>query len=933
MQEWNNSFSHLNTRRSIPSIFIVIVFIYLLHCSFVFFTPPPTQELDSLLKTRSFAKLEVLADSLLNSGDSSTTTQELLCVALIKQHKQLTRAEEILSKLPNSAYQLYLLAQVQCLQYKFEEAIETYKKYIPIANTQILSEIETKQYIIECQNSLQFIQQTFRPILFENFRVAWDSICQLSTFSELPYRLIPLPAALYGIYDDAAIHPPTIIAYPHNRTVGTRIVYANRKAKQGQRDLYLMELNNNNLWSPPSELTPTINTPLDEALGILSSSGDTLYFSSRGHMGMGGFDIFRSIYDPILHQWKAPENLGFPYNTPYDDYLLGLPDEKGRIILASNRAIAVDSLQIFVVSYDPDQLREFLTNPNELKDRALFKLNSLIKTPTNITKQRNLAREKANPKHFSAIDSDNEYQKILLSGYEQQKRADSLHKDLNILRERLWNVRTSEERKKLENQITRIEDEMLASQRKADSYFAKASLIEQEYITGQRTLLQHEETSGAYKTDSPSSIHLAKPAENVMQPSEIKLLSEIARQHSTYWNETKALWKQYDAIRKMLSDSISSTVQINKAEQAASQQSQIYVTKYRENIRTRYRIFSQCLAVAYIKGNKAAKNQIFAAESKAKECRLMAQSLLQNKDIQDEGEAAFFSLLSEELGNLFYELGFTYAWNMDAYRKKLNKKIEAYSKLLAYNTPYSNTDDRITTINHSSNPLTFGKLILQSTGRDTPLNEKNNLIEGLQHLETSPYRTEEDIPQDIIQPSGVIYRLQLGAYSNPIDPTLFQGMYPIIAETLQGGKIRKYYAGAFRLKDDADKGKKMTHQYGFPDAFVVAWYNGRKVTLAKAMSVENEVNIPDTREFNERSSTINSAHYSVIIGAFEDDIPPYVMKTIHLLAPGKEIKRRLNFEGKTVYYIDNYQEKIQAERLRDNLLSSGLIGASVQTIP
>ena len=938
MLKWNYSFSHLIRRQRIFFVLAVVLVVFL--CTSFAHTAPktppsPYAPLLSLLKARNFVKAERYADSLVRTGDTAALVRESLCVALLEQHKQLARVEQLLTELPRTPYRLYLLAQSQCLQYKFKEAIQSYQAYIPIADKLILSDIETKQYIIECQNALQLIKTSFRPILYEKHRVGWDSVAEQPTLSTMSYRFIPLPAALYGQFDDASIQPPTLVAYPTSREVGARVVYANRKSKQGQRDLYFVELRGNNLWSQPTELSAVINTPFDEAMGILSEDGKTLYFSSCGQYGMGGFDIFRSTYDAVLHQWNAPENLGFPYNSPYDDYLFGLPDAEGRIVLASNRAIAADSLQIFTLSYDPQQLCEALTTTTDLVERSLFQLTSPVTTTPAVVKQRSAARESSRDTHYREVDSDEEYKKALRIGYEAQQHADSLRKDLEILRERLWNVRTSEERKSLEGRITVLENSMLAAQRKADTHFAKASLIEQEYITGQRTLLNQRDAMGAYTSDAPSDLHLAKPAANVMQSSELKALAEIARQHSSYWNETKALWKQYDTIRKMLEDSISSTVKIGKAEQEAARQSQLYITKYQENIKTRHRIFSQCLAVAYMKGNREAKDLIFSAEAKAKECHLLAQSLLNNKDVQDEGEAAFFSLLAEELSNLYYELGFSYAWNMDAYRSKVNKRIASYEQLLTLTKQHSTkTNDLEADNNHTTLAPTPGEVIPVQTMTTPTLNTNVVKAEGLQLLDPSPYATEDDVPRDIVQPTGVIYRLQLGAYSNPIDPSLFQGMYPIIAETLQGGKIRKYYAGAFRLKEQAERGKQITTKCGFPDAFIVAWYNGRKVTLARAVSVENK---QGTDSNQPRESIIQNAplgsSYQVIIGTFDGDLPSYVSETVNLLAPGKELMKRPSEDGRNVYFVGLYSEKVQAERLRDNLLASGFIEAKIENIP
>lgn len=889
--------------------------------------PEPYPTLTEILKKQEFARAEILADSLIRTGDTATRLREILAYTLLSQHKTLPRAEQLLQDCPQKPYRLYLLGEILALQYKFREAAQAYEAYIPIADKRVFSDIEARQRAIECKNALQLIQTTYRPILYHQAATSWDSITHHPLLAHLPYRLLPLPAALYGGFDDAQLKPPTYIAYPDAMNVGSKVIFANRRSRKGQRDLYQVEMHSDGLWSHPELLVPTINTSFDEALGILTADGKTLYFTSRGHYGMGGFDIFRTTYDPVTHTWQAPVNLGFPYNTPYDDYLLGIPDARGRIVIASNRATHPDSIQLFTLSYDPEQLCEKLTDSTHLEARALFQVTDAVISPplsAPVTQHRRNVRETVRNTQYRDVDADPEYQSLLQKGYEQQRIADSLRIDLEKYRDRLWYVKTSTERKTLESKITDFEDRMLAAQRKADSHFVKASRIEQEYIVGQRTTV-NKNTEGAYSKDVPSDLHLAKPAASVMQANELRILAEIARQAPTFWSETQELWKQYRKIYQMLNDTVSSTVSIIKAEHEAALQSQIFVKKYTQNIQTRRRIFSECLAVAYMKGNRDAKPSIFAMEAKAKECYAFAQTLLNNIDEQDEGRSAFFALLTEEIGNLYYEVSFTYAWNMDAYRKRVLKRIETYEPYLlgeanskpmppmpseSQQSSIRGAQDSITTPVASSTPTTA-----------VPIETLIDL-EGLQIQNPSPYPTEDDVPRDITAPSGVIYRLQLGAYSNPIDPALFQGMVPIVAETLQGGKIRKYYAGAFRHKADAEKGKVITTQCGFPDAFVVAWYNGRKVTLARALSVENDpTSAAQPLEPN--------ATFRVIVGTYAGELPSYVAETLHLLAPEKEISQEPLNDGRIRYTIGDFTDRGQAERLRDNLLGSGLLEAAL----
>lgn len=86
----------------------------------------------------------------------------------------------------------------------------------------------------------------------------------------------------------------------------------------GGLDLYI-SVNSGGDWGPAVNLGPVINTQFNEDRPILVNKGRTLFFSSQGHENIGGYDFFRS--DQQLNQlWSKPVNLGYPLNTPDDNY-------------------------------------------------------------------------------------------------------------------------------------------------------------------------------------------------------------------------------------------------------------------------------------------------------------------------------------------------------------------------------------------------------------------------------------------------------------------------------------------------------------------------------------------------------------------------------------------------------------------------------------
>ena len=94
---------------------------------------------------------------------------------------------------------------------------------------------------------------------------------------------------------------------------------SDRKGGRGGVDLYVTVKDmKTGIWSKPENMGPVINTNADEKSAFIHSDFQTLYFSSDGHPGVGGFDIFFSKKGDD-GKWSEPKNIGIPINTERDD--------------------------------------------------------------------------------------------------------------------------------------------------------------------------------------------------------------------------------------------------------------------------------------------------------------------------------------------------------------------------------------------------------------------------------------------------------------------------------------------------------------------------------------------------------------------------------------------------------------------------------------
>jgi len=97
----------------------------------------------------------------------------------------------------------------------------------------------------------------------------------------------------------------------------TLYVVSDREGGIGGRDIYACTQNEKGKWETATNLGAVINTKYDEEGVFMLPDGKTLYFSSEGHNTMGGYDIFKTVYEN--GKWSKPENIGYPINTPDDD--------------------------------------------------------------------------------------------------------------------------------------------------------------------------------------------------------------------------------------------------------------------------------------------------------------------------------------------------------------------------------------------------------------------------------------------------------------------------------------------------------------------------------------------------------------------------------------------------------------------------------------
>ena len=196
------------------------------------------------------------------------------------------------------------------LAYRFEEAEAFYRQ----AATHSLDTImrnRAEWSMILCENGLNMLQYAVNLKVLGSAKIPRESF----------YLYLSSDPRTFWAFPDAERFPELSQEYPAfvsppNKT----IIFTGKSANSNHLDLYISHQSGDTLWSYPQLMGPAINSSGNECYPVLSTDGQTLYFASDGHYGMGGFDLYVSHFDKESGTWSQAQNMGFPYSSPENDF-------------------------------------------------------------------------------------------------------------------------------------------------------------------------------------------------------------------------------------------------------------------------------------------------------------------------------------------------------------------------------------------------------------------------------------------------------------------------------------------------------------------------------------------------------------------------------------------------------------------------------------
>ncbi|PKO99561.1 MAG: hypothetical protein CVU13_05655 [Bacteroidetes bacterium HGW-Bacteroidetes-8] len=332
--------------------------------------------------------------------------------------------------------------------YRFNEAIELFKEIL-IESSDSLIGHKINSLITKSENGLNMLQYASHPVVTGRASIpVSDFVLYYPDFKDRAW--VKTPSKLTGSVENLALNLPNAILLKE----GDKTILYSALNKEGNMDIYKIREVDGKVWSIPEPLNSFINSSGDELFPVLSQDKKQLFFSSTGHYGIGGFDLYVSYWDETTNDWGLPQNMGFPYSSVDDDILLIHSEDGLNTYLCSNRnSISKDSIDIYRLDFESTPVKRALTSIDEVLEIAALRVRISSESTQDSAK-----------KEVMTSPETEEYKRMIVEVRQIQNEIDSTTGEISANRMLYNTVSGAEERAKLEKRISQGELSLLDMQ-------------------------------------------------------------------------------------------------------------------------------------------------------------------------------------------------------------------------------------------------------------------------------------------------------------------------------------------------------------------------------------------------------------------------------------------------------------------------------------
>lgn len=256
-------------------------------------------------------------------------------------------------------------------EYRFEESVSAYSKALEMVTTGQVKDssliLTISDKILLSENGRSMTGFVYIPSVVARHKFSKEDFFLYYPLKDRSWRKAPNQLdTLSGKYAKAIYAPAE-----------SDIIYFSAQDEDGIRNIYKTE-KGDSLWTLPALINEQMTSAADEIYPMLSQNGKLLYFASKGLYGVGGYDLYVSKWDEDAGDWSVPVNMGFPYSSPADDFLLAGSEDGKYVLFASDRGCPADSVWVYVLEEDNMPIRSEISDSGRLKELSSMNIKTVM---------------------------------------------------------------------------------------------------------------------------------------------------------------------------------------------------------------------------------------------------------------------------------------------------------------------------------------------------------------------------------------------------------------------------------------------------------------------------------------------------------------------------------------------------------------------------
>ncbi len=728
----------------------------------------------------------------------------------------------------------YYLGRAYQLNYNFKEAIAAFNRFLKYAKQDDIRRGKAEKYKKESETGEKMSTKIYYLQVISKDTVSKENILSM-------YHPVKDVGYIFNNRDffESGLDPNGILYLTERKD---EVYFSMPQDSIHNQDLYKMEKLIDG-WSDPIPLKE-INSEYDDLYPYLMIDGVTLYFSSNREGGLGGYDIYKTVYDPDTKSFSEPVNMGIPFNSPRDDYFFVTDEFTGVAWFTSNRYTSGDKVMVYQIIWDKSVVKNMVYEEKDVKIASTMPLLENIPEKYKALKNNSKKQTKKTTVkalfYFKVTDDvtytdfsqfqNKEALKIFRKGYALQQKKDSLSAVMQNKRQVYSKTTQPDKKNKLVNEILALEKQVYGLDSKINDYYYQARSIEQpivekmiregKYNPARESTQKSTDVSDlnniliqaeySYYTDEEFAKYLQKLDKMYKKIFPPEMVKKLKHADSLYvWGNILTLEssKLMEQANKRTEDNeivISSFFNEQDNKDQTEDKSAELVKKAIDLKNTALKLYHASLDQKF---------NIF--KNKIKEV-VLSQPTIDFTFIEErQAEAnAYYRKAVEDINS-------SLAYNPEQYEKEGALKREAVNLQEEALLLYMQYLDGNTSVQDS---LMNNKAVKENISYQ----EIQGGEEAVKEAEASGKKVTTT------QKAKPVYKIQIGVFRNTPDEQALKKLPPVSKISIPDKGLTKYFAGEYPSYEEAQKDLQKVRDSGFSGAFIVAFYNGNRISVTKA---------------------------------------------------------------------------------------------------